>query len=357
MITIHRLLLGTFLRNLVYALLGAIVLFTLIDLLEHIGSIVDNQATIFQVLRYYVYRAAWAIDLVLPVAMLMATLFAVGGMARYLELTALFASGCSLLQITRPLLILSWLVAAGSLAWHEYVLPVANLRMDHVWEVEIHKRPDRLTPTQNIAITGADERLYYVRKYDPNEETISGLKILTLRAAQVVERIDAQQAVWDDGYWILHDGTHRRFTPDGEVVSRFDRLTVSDLAISPETLSRERVKPEDMNIRQLREFNALVRQSGGDPTRGEVDIQFMIAFPLVNVLVVFIGIVLASGPRKTTVASGFGWTLLLSFGYYLFMNFGRALGREGAIPPVVAGWSGNVVYACLGLVLFLRARR
>jgi lipopolysaccharide export system permease protein len=88
-----------------------------------------------------------------------------------------------------------------------------------------------------------------------------------------------------------------------------------------------------------------------------VDIQFLLAFPLVNVMVVFIGVILASGPRKTTVASGFGWTLLLSFGYYLFINFGRALGREGAIPPLVAGWAGNGVYALVGLVLFLRARR
>ena len=34
------------------------------------------------------------VDIVLPIAMLMATLFSVGQMARYLELTALFAAGC-----------------------------------------------------------------------------------------------------------------------------------------------------------------------------------------------------------------------------------------------------------------------
>ena len=74
-------------------------------------------------------------------------------------------------------------------------------------------------------------------------------------------------------------------------------------------------------------------------------------------IVVFLGILLASGPRKTNVASGFGWTVLISFGYYLSMNFGRALGHSGAFPPVLAGWGGNAVYAAIALGLFARARR
>jgi lipopolysaccharide export system permease protein len=88
-----------------------------------------------------------------------------------------------------------------------------------------------------------------------------------------------------------------------------------------------------------------------------VDIQFNLAFPLVNLIVVLMGLLLASGPRKTTIASGFGWTLLISFGYYIFMNFGRSLGHNGTLPPLVAAWSGNAVYTLIYLVLFSRARR
>jgi lipopolysaccharide export system permease protein len=112
-----------------------------------------------------------------------------------------------------------------------------------------------------------------------------------------------------------------------------------------------------MNIRQLRDHVELVRQTGGDPTSALVDIQFNFAFPLVNIIVVLMGMVLASGPRKTTIASGFGLTLLVSFGYYLFMNFGRALGHSGTIPALPAAWAGNAAYAMVFLVLFLRARR
>ena len=357
MLIIHRQLLATFVRYLVYALAGALILFTLVDLLEHLGSLVDNSATASEILRYYLYKAAWTIDIVLPISMLMATLFSVGQMARYLELTALFAAGWSLLKVARPLVVLAVAVSALSLAWREYVLPRANTARDRVWEVEIHGGPDTIRPTQNLALTGPDGRLYFARRYEPATHELTGLRIITRDGARVTERIDAARAQWDGQHWTLVDGTRRVFDGDVERLTEFAKLTAADLSVEPRSFERDRVAQEDMNIRELREHVWLVRQTGGDPRSAEVDLQFNLAFPLVNLIVVLLGLVLASGPRKTTVASGFGLTIGISFGYYLCMNFGRALGHAGAVPPVPAAWTGNVLYGLLFAVLFARARR
>ncbi len=354
---IHRHLLATFFRNLGFTMAGALILFTLIDVLDHIGSFVDNEATAWQILRYYILKAVWIVDTVLPIAMLMATLFTVGTMARYLELTALFASGWSLIKITRPLILVSLLVTVFSLAWREYVLPEANVRRNQVWEVEIHGNPDRIRPTQHIALTGSDGRLYYARKFDPNTGILTGLKILSHEGAVITERIDAGRAEWDGTHWTLIDGTRRLFDGEEETTMTFDRLTARDLQVDPKSFYQDRIRQEDMNIRQLRDHVELVRHSGGDPTSGLVDIQFNFAFPLVNLIVVLMGIILASAPRKTTIASGFSATLLVSFIYYLFMNFGRALGHNGTLPPIPAAWAGNAVYAVVFTVMFVRARR
>jgi lipopolysaccharide export system permease protein len=354
---IHRHLVKTFLRNLSYTMVGSLVLFILLDLLGHIGSLLDNHATASMIARYYLYKGAWIVDTVLPISMLMATLFTVGTMARYLELTALFSSGWSLMKITRPLIILALLASLGSMAWREYVLPEANLRRYRVWEVEIHKNPDRIKPTQNIAITGPDGRLYHARKYDPNTGILTGLKVVTPDGAQVIERIDAQRAEWDGEHWTLVNGVRRSFATGEEVTTSFERLTASDLRVNPKSFYRDRVRQEDMNIRQLREHVALLEESGGDPTSGLVDIQYNLAFPFINLIVVLIGLVLASGHRKTTIASGFGLTLLISFGYYLFMSFGKALGHNATVPPLAAAWAGNLFFGMVFLAMFLRARR
>jgi lipopolysaccharide export system permease protein len=272
-------------------------------------------------------------------------------------LTALYSAGLSLARIAMPLLAAGMILTVGSLLWREFVLPEANYRMWRVWEVEIHKQTEKLRPTRQIAATGPDGRLYYARKYDPNTSTVTGLKVMAMDGPVVRERVDAARAEWRDGHWQLFDGTHRRFTPDGESVTTFTERTATDLAIRPEGLYRVRVRPEHMTIRQLLAHRDLLRQTGGDPTRASVDIHFQLAFPLVNLIVVCLGVVLASGPRKTTIASGFGLTLAVGFGYYLLMMFGRSLGHSGVLPPVAAGWAGNVVYALGTWVLWIRARR
>jgi len=287
----------------------------------------------------------------------MATLFTIGTMARYLELTALFSSGWSLLGVTRPLIVTAVIASVFSLAWREYVLPDANINRNRVWEIEIHKNPDRMRPTTDIRITGPAGRFYYARKFDPNNNTITGLKIYTPRGSQIVESIDAERAEWDGEHWTLINGKRRVFRDEFEDITPFERLKARDLEVDPKSFFHDRIRREDMNIRQLQDLVRVTELSGGDPTRALVDIQFNLAFPLINLLVVLIGIVLASGPRKTTVASGFGLTLLISFGFYLFMSFGRSLGHEGTVSPLVAAWTGDVVFFALFLVLFLRARR
>jgi lipopolysaccharide export system permease protein len=354
---VHRGVLSDFLRILSYALVGALILFILVDLMDHMGSFLDNQATLSMVLRYYLYKAVWILDTVLPIAMLLATLFTIGAMARYNELTALFAAGHSLLQVARPLVVFAVVTAILSLAWREYVLPRANTARTRIWEVQIHKRPERIRPTNDIVLTGQDGRLYYARAFNARTGSISGFRVVTTANAQVTERMDAQKADWQGDRWLLRDGTWRVFQDGQETVTAFKQLPAPHLAVTPEDFDRERIDPEDMNISQLRHHIVLVRRSGGDPTASRVDIQFMLAFPVVHVIVVFLGVLLASGPRKTTVAAGFGLTVLISFGYYLCMNFGRALGHNGVLPPVAAGWGGNVLYAVIGWLLYQRARR
>ena len=354
---IHRSIVAVFLRILLFTLLGALVLFTLVDLFDHMDSFMDNHATAGMMARYYLHKAPWIIDTVLPIGMLMATLFSVGMMARYNELTALFAAGRSLLQTTRPLLLLAALTTLFSLLWTEYVLPGANAEVERIWEVEVHGRPDRLRPTNDVALTGTDGWLYYARTYVPDRQRIKEFRAHLLDGSQVIERYDAQFADWRDGGWVLRRGTHRWFGARGDSIARFDELASGLAGVSPDTFADERLKPESMNARQLYRYAGLIRSSGGDATAYEVDFHFKLAFPVVHVIVVFLGILLASGPRKTTVASGFGWTILISFGYYLSMNFGKALGHNGALPPLLAAWAGNIAYATLAAVLFLRLRR
>ena len=47
----------------------------------------------------------------------------------------------------------------------------------------------------------------------------------------------------------------------------------------------------------------------------------------------------------------------ISFIYYAFMRSGQALGHNGALPPYIAAWLGDMVFGAVGLVMMFQAQR
>ena len=81
------------------------------------------------------------------------------------------------------------------------------------------------------------------------------------------------------------------------------------------------------------------------------------AFPLINFIVILIGAPVATRLRATSAALGFGLSVTISFAYYAFMQSGKALGHNGALPPYLAAWLGDIVFGAVGVVMMFRAQR
>ena len=59
--------------------------------------------------------------------------------------------------------------------------------------------------------------------------------------------------------------------------------------------------------------------------------------------------------RRGSTSAGIVLAILLGFSYWLVLAVGLSLGKTGVLPPVLAAWVGNIVFAVLGIVLLLRA--
>ena len=60
-------------------------------------------------------------------------------------------------------------------------------------------------------------------------------------------------------------------------------------------------------------------------------------------------------PRQRPLATSIGVGLSVGFSYWVLLALSVSLGHGGAIPPIVAAWTANVVFAVLGTFLFLGA--
>lgn len=77
----------------------------------------------------FFYAALTMIPMALPLAILLASLMTFGNLGEHFELTAMKASGVSLIRVMKPLIVLMVFVAIGAFFFQNNVLPVAQTKM------------------------------------------------------------------------------------------------------------------------------------------------------------------------------------------------------------------------------------
>ena len=70
-----------FLLALMGTILGWLVLFIIIDMVEHLDDFLSNNATLWQITRYYIMYIPFSMILTMPVSVLISVLFSMGMMA------------------------------------------------------------------------------------------------------------------------------------------------------------------------------------------------------------------------------------------------------------------------------------
>lgn len=355
---LDRYLFREFLVYLALGLLGFLVIFTVVDVIEKIDVFLDHRAAADLVIRYYLYRAPEIVVQVLPVAMLLSTFLALGQLNKFGELTAMRSTGISLGRILAPVFLTAACGVLISLLLGEWVVPRANLARDRILEQEIQQlSKGPASERADVTYLGGGGRIYYMRLYIVAERRMREVSVQEFRDGRLAMRIDAAEANWDGRRWVFAAGYVRTFHGDEEQARPFERWSNDAIAEPPGNFAREGRGPHQMNYMELRAHVIKLRASGARVANYLVDLHMKLAFPLINFIVILIGAPVATRLRANSVALGFGLAVTISFTYYAFMQSGKALGHNGALPPYLAAWLGDIVFGGVGAVMMFRAQR
>lgn len=126
---LHIFMLQTFLP--LFAMTFLIVLFIVLMqfLWKYIDSLVGKGLGIDVLGELFFYAAVSMIPMALPLAILLASLMTFGNLGEKFELTAMKASGISLLRVMAPLIGLVCIIAVGAFFFQNDVLPKAQVKM------------------------------------------------------------------------------------------------------------------------------------------------------------------------------------------------------------------------------------
>lgn len=96
---------------------------------RYIDDLVGKGLEVGVIAELFLYAALTMVPMALPLAVLLASLMTFGNLGERLELTAMKASGVSLLKTMKPLVVLMVFVAIGAFFFQNNVLPVAQTKM------------------------------------------------------------------------------------------------------------------------------------------------------------------------------------------------------------------------------------
>jgi lipopolysaccharide export system permease protein len=361
--TLDRYLLREWLRILLVTLLGFPILVIVIDLTDRLDTYMARGIKPAAVALSYVFDLPEKMFLVLPVAVLFATVFTVGALGRHSELTAAKASGISFHRLVMPLFAAAGAAFLAGLLLGEIAPVTTSRRLEMLGEKAIRSTTSRY----NFVYRADRGWVYAIRALELRTRELTDVMLEREGTGAVYPTIvlAAQRAVYDSGRlrpgaprWTLHRGSLRYLAgngPGGEVAFAFDSLRSRTLRERPVDLLAEPKAPDEMRYGELRRYIDALARSGSNAKKLQVELALKIAIPFICLLIALFGAPLAISSPKSGAAWGVAASLATTFIVLLMFQLAKAVGAGGVLPPMLAAWTPNILVAIAAVYLLRKA--
>ncbi|MCL2010002.1 MAG: LptF/LptG family permease [Synergistaceae bacterium] len=335
------------------------MIFTMIlvagDLLfEAAKLVIERGVALSVVCRLFFYRLPEVIAWTLPMSCLLSTLLSMTRLSSNSELIAIRSLGIPFRRVLRPIITASFFVAAGALLFTETIVPFTAQAADTLMRYEILK--NQASAIQDKVFMrdesgGELRRVVYVDKLDVDAGTMEGIMLYEFDRGRMTRSSSARGGTWLNGEWWLDDGQVFEMTEKGEprLLFRFERQKLA-LNISPEQLRRSTKRPDDMSARELWDYARQAGAMGAKVSQLLVIFHLKLAVPWSCVVLAVLGASFGAFRRgRSGSSAGFGFSVVIVFGYYMIMSVCRALGESGNMAPMLAAWTPNGIFLAGGI--------
>jgi lipopolysaccharide export LptBFGC system permease protein LptF len=134
----------------------------------------------------------------------------------------------------------------------------------------------------------------------------------------------------------------------------FLAYALAELSEPPSYFNREVRQWDQMNWEELREYIHQLRQAGFDVARLSVQLQMKLAFPLMSMIIILLAIPFSILVGTRGAIGGLALGVGVGIVYWAASALFEAMGAVGQLPPLMAGWAPDVIFAFLGLYFYLR---
>ena len=328
---------------------------------ELLGDIVAHKIPLSTVFTYLFFLAPKLIYDTLPISVLVSVLVTYGIMTKNNEITAFKACGVSLFRLAMPVLLVSVLFSLALFAFDFYYVPQANVKQDALRNLIKGKAPQTYLRPDRKWIFGNGSRIFYYRVFDKDENVMGGVSVYELdpKTFHLTRWISADRAQWQPAInsWIFQNGWVQDYKDIAPVdFKRYQATTFPELTETPGWFLKEVVLDTQMNFIDLERYIAELKQSGFDTVKLQVRFYRKFSVPLFAFIMAMLAIPFSFLVGNRGAMAGIGMSLGVMIAYEGIGTLFEKMGDVAQLPPALAAWSPDALFALTGLYLLLRMR-
>jgi lipopolysaccharide export system permease protein len=371
---LDRYLLRELLVPLGYCLGGFLLFWTVFDLFTSLGDLQEDKMQAMDIIQYYLVRAPDILVLILPVALLLALLYALTTHARHHEITAMRAAGISLWRIALPYFCVGFAASLVLLALNELAVPDSSDLAERISKRRLPKQPGALGPGQAVTLTFhnlRDQRTWVIGIYDAEAQKMTRAHVVWALPDGSERIFFANRAEHQDGVWVFQDLREFRKEPGTNslpiLILETNRLTLPEFTETPDQIESEIKVSRSMSMRPGKRVELAITEIAHylrlhpNPGRAEKDwlythLHGRLAAPWTCLVVVLIAIPFGAASGRRNVFFGVAGSIFICFTYFVLLKLCLALGSGGRLEPWVAAWLPNLSFSITGAWLTARVR-
>ncbi len=354
---LDRHIMRRFIGTYFFAIMLIVVIVVIFDAVEKIDDFLELNAPLNEIIfSYYINFIPFFINQFSGLITFISVIFFTSKMAYDTEIVAMLSGGVSFKRLMWPYFLSAFVITMLSLSLNLFVIPVANSgRID--FDADYLRKGKVNNYEDYIYRQISPETFIYIKGYSNLRKTAEFMVLETYDGGSIVSSLSAQNVKFNSEtkHWTAAKYIERNYDSGYESLEKKARLDTL-INLSDTEIGKVANYIQTLNINELGNFIDEQKRKGSDMIAVfEVDMHNRYAYPISTFILTLIGVSLSSRKVRGGTGLHIGIGITLCFSYILFMKFANEFAKGGVIPPAIAVWSPNVIFALVGAYLYNKA--
>lgn len=356
---LDRYIIGKFLGTYFFSIALILSIAVVFDLNENIDNFVEHNAPVKAVIfDYYFNFIPYFANLFSALFVFIAVIFFTSKLAENSEIIAMFSCGMSLKRLMRPYMISAAVIACLSYGLSSYVIPRGSL--ERLEFEDQYRKKKKVDYARNVQMAVEPDVIAYIERYEDFNKTGYRFSLDKFEDKKLVSHLTARSITYDtvggaQNKWKLKDYMIRNLEGQREIITSGKSMDTI-IAMEPADFLIMKNQQETMTSPQLQAYIAKQKARGiANIKEFEIEYHKRIAMAFAAFILTTIGLTLSCKKTKGGMGLNLGLGLALSFSYILFQTVSSTFAVNGNVPPIIAVWIPNLLYACIAVFLYVKA--